>query len=248
MIALQLYTIRDRLQDPVRIPGVLDRVREIGYTAVEVAGLPPDAVARFGDELRRAGLVACAAHVGIDRLTRDLEGAVAECRDWGCQYVVVPSMPEAFRTQEGWPRFAALMGLIAAKLGHAGFELAYHNHAFELERFEERTRLDQIVDGGPFQTEPDTYWLQYGGVNPAAWIRRHAGRVPLVHLKDFAVERGEPVDAEVGEGNLDWEDILSACREAGTRWLIVEQDAPRRDPLESVAVSFQNLTRLVADA
>jgi sugar phosphate isomerase/epimerase len=248
MIALQLYTIRDRLQDRARLPGVLDRVREIGYTAVEVAGLPQDAIAQFGDELRRAGLVACAAHVGIDRLTRDLQGVVAECRDWGCQYVVVPSMPEEFRTHEGWPRFAALVGSIAGRLGHDGFELAYHNHAFELERFGEGTRLDQIVDGGPLQTEPDTYWLQYGGVNPAAWIRRHAGRVPLVHLKDFAVERGVPFDAEVGEGNLDWQDILSACREAGTRWLIVEQDAPRRDPMESVAISFQNLTRLVADA
>jgi sugar phosphate isomerase/epimerase len=69
--------------------------------------------------------------------------------------------------------------------------------------------------------------------------------VPLVHLKDVSIDRGRPVDAEVGEGNLDWLDILSACRDAGTGWLVVEQDEPRRDPLESVAISYTNLTRLL---
>ena len=98
--------------------------------------------------------------------------------------------------------------------------------------------------GEELQAELDTYWLQFGGANPSAWIRRFKNRAPLVHLKDMAVDRGNPVDAEIGEGNLDWIDILRACKDAGTKWLVVEQDNPRRDPMDSVAISYANLARL----
>jgi sugar phosphate isomerase/epimerase len=249
VIAVQLYTLRSLLQDPATIGGVLARLREIGYETVEVAGLGPKTVDRFGEEMRRAGLSACAAHVSLERLTADLDGAVAECEAWGCQYVVVPALPESYRSAEGFRRFGQDAAAIQQRLSRHGLRLAYHNHAYELERSDGLTWLAGLFDAAPkdvLDAELDTYWLQYGGVNPAAWIRRWRDRVPLVHLKDLAIEGGDPVDAEVGEGNLDWPEILTACREANTKWLIVEQDAPRRDPLESVAVSYANLTRMLS--
>ena len=248
MIAVQLYTVRTLLQDPSRIGQVLGRLHEIGYRAVEIAGVGPNTIARFGEELKRSGLLACAAHVSLDRVRGDLDGVVGECRDWGCQYVVVPGLPDEYRTPQGYGRFATESAVIAERLHASGLHLVYHNHAYELERYGEYTGLDLIFATNPasaLQAELDTYWLQYGGANPAGWIRRFAHRVPLVHLKDMSIDRGRPVDAEVGAGNLDWPDILSACREAETRWLVVEQDAPRRDPLESVAISYTNLTRLL---
>lgn len=246
MIAVQLYTLRSVLQDPSRIGDVLRRVREIGYRGVEVAGIPDAGVAQFGEELRRSGLVACGAHVGLDRLTSDLDAVAAECRAWGCEYVVVPSLPAAYRSREAYARFAGEAAALGARLESSGLALAYHNHAFELERYDGKMGLELIFDGDEVLAEPDTYWLQFGGLNAAGWIRRMAGRVPLVHLKDLAIERGDRFDAEVGEGNLDWPDILAACRDAGTKWLIVEQDAPRGDPLECVATSYANLTKLLS--
>jgi sugar phosphate isomerase/epimerase len=246
VIAVQLYTLRSLLQDPARIDDVLRRVREIGYRAVEVAGLPVAGVARFGDELRSAGLVACAAHAGLERLRTNLDGVAAECRAWGCEYVVVPSLPEEYRSRDGYVRFAAESAELAKRLRPHGLALVYHNHAFELERYGDATGLQLLFGDGALLAEPDTYWLQLGGVDPAGWIRGLAGRAPLVHLKDLAIVRDGPVDAEVGEGNLDWPEILAACRSAGTRWLVVEQDAPRGDPLESVATSHANLTELLS--
>jgi sugar phosphate isomerase/epimerase len=248
MIAVQLYTVRSLLQDSSRIGEVLDRLREIGYRAVEVAGVNENAVTRFGDELKRAGLVACASHVGLDRLTTDLDAVAGECREWGCEYVVVPALPERYRSREGFKRFAVEAVEIARRLSESSLRLAYHNHAYELERSGDETWLETLLNTAPegaLQAEFDTYWLQFGGAAPAEWIRRFKGRVPLTHLKDVAVDKGNPVDAEVGEGNLNWREILIACRDAGTRWLIVEQDAPRRDPLESVAISYANLTKLM---
>lgn len=250
MIALQLYTVRSQLQDPSRLGGVLGRLREIGYRSVEVAGLGPKTIDRFGAELKRAGMVACAAHVALDRLVNDLDSVAAECREWGCAYVVVPSLPEEYRSEQGYRRFAAEAGELASRLRPSGLQLVYHNHSHELERFGQQTGLQTLFDAASpdaLKAELDTYWLQYGGANPAAWIRRFKHRAPLVHLKDMAVDRGRPVDAEIGEGNLDWVEIVSACREAGTQWLVVEQDEPRRDPMESVAISYANLSKLAAE-
>jgi len=251
VIAVQLYTLRSLLNDSARLGGVLGRLREIGYESVEVAGLGDGVVERFGDELRRSGLKACAAHSSLNRLHEQMDVVAGECKLWGCEYVVVPSLPASYRSRQGFERFAAEATELAALLGGHGIKLAYHNHAYELQRFDGATGLERLLaaaDPGVLAIELDTYWLQFGGANPATWIRRYAGRAPLVHLKDMAIVDGDPVDAEIGEGNLDWTGILSACRDAATTWLVVEQDDPRGDPLEAVATSYGNLKRFLAEA
>lgn len=248
MIAAQLYTVRDRLRDPTQVGEVLTRLREIGYGAVEVAGLPPGVIDRFGEELQRAGLRACAAHQSLERLMSDLSTVAAECRDWGCRYVVVPGLPSSYHSADGFRRFAEEAAQIAHELATYELRLAYHNHSFELERWEEKTGLDILYEATSAEevsAELDTFWLQAAGASPSAWLRKLAGRAPLVHLKDMAVVGGRMVQAEVGEGNLDWRDILKACREAGAEWLIVEKDKGARDPLESLAISYRNLTGLL---
>lgn len=251
MIAAQLYTVRDQLQDPSHLARVLGHVREIGYRAVEVAGLGPKTIGRFGSELKRADLVACAAHVPLDRLQKDLDGVAEQCREWGCSYAVIAGLPAGYYAQDGHLRFAAEAEEVALKMRPHGLRLAYHNHSVELQRFGRQTWLESLFATAPadaLQAELDTYWLQYGGASPPAWIRRFRGRLPLVHLKDMAVVGRDPVMAEIGEGNLDWADILGACKEAETKWLIVEQDECRRDPMESLAISYINLSKLAANA
>jgi sugar phosphate isomerase/epimerase len=250
LIAAQLYTVRDQIQDPSSVGGVLGRLREIGYRAVEVAGLGPITAERFGQELARADLTACAAHAPLERLTADLATVAAECREWGCGYVVVPSLPAEYRSGAGLKRFAGVAGALARDLKPFGVKLVYHNHSFELERWDGQVGLDALFGAMPAETlqaELDTYWLQFGGANPAEWILRLKNRVPIVHLKDMAVVGGKTVMAEVGEGNLDWPRILDACRAAGTQWLVVEQDECLRDPMESLAISFSNLSRLTTE-
>lgn len=47
--------------------------------------------------------------------------------------------------------------------------------------------------------------------------------------------------AEVGEGNLNWQEVLAACQEANVEWYAVEQDVCQRDPFESLQISYQYL-------
>ena len=88
--------------------------------------------------------------------------------------------------------------------------------------------------------ELDTYWVQAGGGDPVAWCKKMAGRMPLLHLKDYGVgPDGKPHFAEIGNGNLDWPAIISTAEASGTEWFIVEQDVCPGDPFESLAQSFR---------
>jgi sugar phosphate isomerase/epimerase len=49
--------------------------------------------------------------------------------------------------------------------------------------------------------------------------------------------------AELGNGNLDFAQIIKHAEAAGCRWFIVEQDFCNRDPFESVRISFDFLQR-----
>ena len=250
-LAAQLYTVREFAKTAVDLAQSLQKVREIGYTAVQVSGIgkiPHVEVKQMADD---NGLTICNTHVGFGALQEDITAVIEQHRLWECRHVAVGSMPPVYREtgEAGFHCFAADANKIGAQLHAAGLTLSYHNHSFEFTRFGEQTGLDIIyneTDPRYFQAEIDTYWIQYGGGDPTAWIARMNGRMPVIHLKDMAIAAGSnlvgtQMMAEVGQGNLDWPAILAACAEAGVEWYAVELDTCLRDPFESLAMSYRYL-------
>ena len=243
-IGAQLFTLRDFLQTRNDIRASLKKVRELGYSAVQLSGQgagTPEEIAEFADE---AGVSLVATHVSYDRIRDDVEAVVAEHRLWNCRHVGIGSMPAEYRNADGFARFAAEASRTARPLIDAGLTFSYHNHSFELEHFGDRTGLEILAaesDPEVFSFEVDTYWIQHGGGNPVSWLRRLLGRMHLVHLKDMAMSGSKQLFAEVGEGNLEWEPILEACGDAGIKYYLVEQDQCQGDPFESLGISLNNL-------
>jgi sugar phosphate isomerase/epimerase len=244
VLAAQLYTLREFTKTPDDIARTLRKVAGIGYRAVQLSALGPIETGALKKLLDENGLTVCATHVGYEQLRDDLDAVVADHQALGCKYVAIGGLPGAYRNSEGFHKFAREASEVARRMKERGLVFGYHNHSFELERFDGSTGLEILYsesDPAVFTAEIDTYWIQHGGGDPAWWIRRVAGRSPLVHLKDMAMRGSEQIMAEVGEGNLNWPAILEACREAGVEWYIVEQDHCQRDPFESLAMSLCNL-------
>ncbi len=252
VLAAQLYTLRDYTQTERDFADSMRKVRQIGYTAVQVSGIgpiPPGEVKRIVDD---NGLTICNTHIGFDRLTRDLPAVIDEHRLWGCRHVAVGSMPAQYRGagEQGFRQFARDATEVGRRLNAAGLTFSYHNHSFEFVRFGGRTGLSVIYDESDpaaLRAELDTYWVQHGGGDPAEWVRRVKGRMSVVHLKDMVIVGDQQAMAEVGEGNLNWPAILGACREAGVEWYAVEQDVCQRSPFESLAISYRNLRGMGLD-
>lgn len=247
-IAAQLYTLRSMLRTPEEIASTLKKVKEIGYDAVQLSGLGPIDTHELKKILDGEGLEACATHIPMNRLLNETDGVIEEHKILNCKYTSCPFLPLEYHNEAGFKKAARQLSNVGKRLKEADIVLTYHNHGFEFEKFDFRTGLEILYhesDAEYLQGEIDTYWVQYGGGDPAKWCLQLKNRLPLVHLKDMGIKDNKQIMMEVGEGNLNWEAIMSACKKAGTSWYIIEQDICQRPALESLKISLENVKRML---
>lgn len=265
-VALQLYSVRGDMEKDM--PGTLRSVKEMGYDGVEFAGLFGHAPADIRAMLDEIGLMAISAHVPFVEMMANPHKVFTDYKIIGCEYVAIPYLGEASRP--GGSEFEAtlenirFLGKIA---GEHGITLLYHNHDFEFIKLDGVYGLDVMYSAVPadlLKTQLDTCWVNVGGEDPAAYIRKYSGRTPVVHLKDFYGERSadmyeligiekkaptRPAGFEyrpIGYGVQDFPAILSAVLDAGAAWVVVEQDNPSlgKTPMECAAMSRAELKKL----
>ena len=248
-IAVQLYTLRDFTETPAGFAATMKRVREIGYPAVELAGtagLPPAEAAKI---VRDDGLQICSSHESPQMILQNPQQVVDRLGEFGITHAVYP-WPDGIDFSDVSKVDGLITSLDAAGavMRRAGMTLCYHNHAHEFFQRDGRTMLEEIfalTAPEHLQAELDIHWVQAGGGDPAETCRRLAGRLPLLHVKDFSVTaQGERQFAEVGHGNLNIPEILAAAEAAGCQWFIVEQDTCPGDPFECIARSLDYLKGL----
>ena len=239
-IGLQLYSLRD--ETPKDFRGTVEKVAKMGYKGVEFAGyggLKPSELAQL---LRDNGLEVYGTHFGaLPKTPAELDAEIEMNLAIGNKYLVCPW--QDMKTHDDALRFADVMNETAAKLAPHGLRLGYHNHAHEF-----------VVDGGEILMETlltnapdvfaefDVFWVAYAGYDPVRFIRKYAGRQPLMHLKELGPDR--KANVECGTGVLDFASIITAGLAAGTEHFIVEQEEYTLPPLASCEVSLKNLLAL----
>ena len=243
-LAAQLYTLRDFTKTLSDIAQTMKKVKQLGYDAVQCSALGPIAPHELKEIVDGEGLTICATHTSYERMRNEPQAVIDEHQLWECKHAAIGGLPREYRSAEGFVKFAKEASEVGKRLAEGGLVFSYHNHSFELEKFDGRTGLEILYeesDSKYFHSELDTYWIQHGGGDSAVLIRKLKGRAQIVHLKDMAMRGSTQLFAEVGEGNLNWPAILDACKEAGVEWYIIEQDTCQRDPFESLGISLRNL-------
>lgn len=221
--AIQLYTLRDLDHS---LPDLLELVAETDFDGVEFAGLDgtdPDEVTAT---LSKTGLGVAGAHVPIEELTENFEETVETYRAIGCETLVVPLLEaDQFQSVEAVAETAQQLDDLAHRLLAMDMRLCYHNHDFEFASVDNGDAFDRLVaETADVGFELDVGWAKAAGRDPVALLAHLSGRVPLVHLKDVAVESSDPI--ELGDGDLELAANASAARRAGAEWLIYEHDDP----------------------
>lgn len=248
-IALQLYTLRDPAK--ADLPGTLKKAREMGWEYVQWSGMPDLPAEKIREELDAAGLKAIAAHCGMEPFETDFDNQVKFWKTVGATNVGPGGMmSDCKKTLEDWLRGAKRLDAIGAKLRAVGMRLSYHNHDQEFQKYpgDPRCKLDILFESTSPENlfaELDLAWVQVGGADPAAYIRKYTKRCPVIHAKDLSDKEHARKSrfAPLGQGILNWPDIFAAGKEAGIEWYIYEQDSCEGDVFEAARISYEFLKK-----
>jgi sugar phosphate isomerase/epimerase len=259
-LGVQLWSVRDDLQKDA--PATLRAIAKMGYELVEGFGWAHDKVfgrtpAEFARLVRDNGLRMPAVHCGFslvndylitnrqlsDRAKRAVDAAA---QAGGLRYVVWPWLEPKERAEV--KSIVEMAKALGQYVKQAGLRFAYHNHDFEFEQAgpDGRVLYDWLlteVDPALLDFEIDLYWVKFAGKDPLQYFNRHPGRFHLCHLKDMArTEKRETV--EVGDGSINFSDILAQRDKAGLEYYIVELEHYRTTPLQGVERARQNFLKL----
>ena len=226
--------------------GTCEKIAAIGYgglEAVESHLLDGDVTANVA-RFRATGLQVLTSTASREELRDNFNTVRTNALAVGAPRVSV-WWSEA-NSRDGLMRDCELYNEAGAKLAAEGIKLCYHNHDQEFKNVIDGVYAWDII---AMHTDPkalyftvDAGWVGVGGEDPVRIIRKLAGRVAALHLKDFADFADRTSFTTLGTGALDLPAIVHAANENGVEWGVVEQDRLRNlSAMDTIATSFLNL-------
>ena len=276
IIGVQMSTIKDKIAE-LGGYGIMKACADLGYHCVEISQIPmtKDNVTNMQKACNDFGIkvAACTASLepiapGVpgEYLVSDFDKIVEDCKKMGTDMLRIGIIPiTCMGSREKTLDFVKRADEMAERLGEHGIDLYFHSHHVELVKYDGQYQIDIIKNATKkMGFELDTYWIQAGGENPVSFIKSYAGRIRLLHLKDYRIAEivlpdsvtdasaiSKVIDeqfgnlarfAEVGEGNLPIKECIEAGLAGGSEYFLVEQDNTYgRDTLESLRISRDNL-------
>lgn len=273
-IGVQLMVLREQIIKDGVYPA-LEKLAKIGFKCIEVSQvqMTPENVAQmkkacedFGIDIAAMSAAVEPMMPGMESLSADFDKIVADCKTLDCNYLRIGMLPFNYLgSLEKSMAFAKKAEEMAVKLEEHGIKLYYHNHHVEFVKYDGKYLLDIIRDNTTkLGFEIDVHWVQRGGENPAEYIKTFKNRLELLHLKDYKIVEPDftdcsPADmkkfmqafadvvrfAEIGEGSLNFPEIIKSGIETGAKYLLIEQDDTYgKDPYDCLALSKENLIKM----
>lgn len=233
-LAVQLWSFRNDFKKDVS--GTLKRVRSLGFTNVELAGYYGMTAGQFRVALDSAGLKAVSMHIEYKVARDKIDEVIRDAKVLGVQDVGVPWIKSPF-TKEDCLQAIQVFNQVGQKLAANGLRFFYHIHGYEFVPNEvgRGTLFDLLME----KTDPryvsmqlDTYHVVFPGQDPVKLLQKYPGRFASLHLKDIRKDvAGDNSGAfrekdarPMGQGKIDWPEVLEAARKQGIKWYIIEDE------------------------
>jgi len=273
-IGVQMMMLKEEIAGRGILP-VMEQLAEMGFHTVEVSqiDMTPEnvqALARAREDfgVQTAAMSCTLSTMGLnvpcDTLEDDFDKLVADCHAVGSSILRIGMLPMSYAdTPEHMLELADRCEEYAKRLREHGIDLYYHAHTMEFIRHNGSPVLTQMRERTEAMGfELDSHWMWRGGVDPVAYLHSFAGRVRLLHLKDYRVGPMPDLSklppehfpflfgmleqfAEVGEGALDMPAIIEAGLASGSEYFLIEQDDRYgRSVWDSLRISRDNLIRM----
>jgi sugar phosphate isomerase/epimerase len=229
---LQMFVIRNYMKSDFE--GALRHVHALGISEMEAWEPKGVDAATLKPLLDAAGLKATSMHAVYDDFRTRLPSLEENAHGIGAGWIVCSWVnPQDRATADDYKRLAASFNDIGGKLKSSGLRLGYHNHDVEFVKFDGQYGLDILVantDPDLVDFELDIGHVQRAGVSAESYLREHAARVKLMHLKNTKLigtgPDGKPryADSILGVGAIDIPAVLRIARDHGVQKYYLEEE------------------------
>lgn len=259
-ISLQMYTMREFTKNKEELEETVKKLSEIGFRNLQYTVQNFMTVKETKEMFDRYNISEDSDCISFFDIEKNLQRVEDGAKYFHTPYLRTDSVPMEMVTPDGMKKFCEEANRIGEIISQFGQKLLYHFHSYEFINFEnsDENGVDVFLrELNPeyVHLQPDTFWLQSGGKNPASFIKANKKFIQYVHTKDYAIgmregglETTPSKFAPVGCGNLDFEEIIKACREIDCKMYVIEQDeCYGKSAFDCVKKSFDNLTKFGAD-
>ncbi len=236
-VGLQLYSLRAQFGKDV--PGTLDKVRDLGFKYVELAGTYSLSPEKFSAELHSRKLEAVSAHFPFERYRKDPEGIAREAKALGLKYAGcawIDHNKDPF--DETTCRDAiSVFNKAGEALAQHGLKFFYHTHGYEFQPHGNGTLFDLLMsETNPkfVNFEMDVFWIVHPGQDPVKLLQKYPGRWLLMHIKGMKDSTPTGLltghsdvsnDVPLGTGKIDYLPIFRAADKAGVKYYFIEDES-----------------------
>lgn len=241
-IGAQFFTVREFTKTPEALAETLKKVADIGYRHVQISGTCKYDPAWLKGELDKNGLVCDVTHIDRERLIGETAQVVEDHKILDCPNIGIGYYGWDDRADHNVENFWNNYLRVAKDIKAGGKYFMYHNHDQEFKKLDGKVIMEHLMER--FAPDEmgfimDTYWVQVGGGDPARWLEKLAGRIPVIHLKDCGYAKRMEV---IGEGNINFDRVFEKAEAGGTKVMFVEQDdCNGENPFDCLRRSYENL-------
>tara|TARA_B100000497_G_C7681219_1_gene412139 strand:+ start:437 stop:1333 length:897 start_codon:yes stop_codon:yes gene_type:complete len=234
----QLYSIRDEMaKDPIP---TLKSLKSMGYEDFEVYGYDEKEGTIYGHSpsdflqiLDDLGISVTSGHYGFspflhesdDKLRWFVDECIKAARAMNSNFITWPWLDPKYRNIENFKVMTEKLNLIGEQVSKSGLGFAYHNHGFEFEDHDGENGFDIIIAGTDpelVKLQMDMYWVMHSSdTTPKELISKQPGRYVMWHIKDM--DKVSRDYTELGNGSIDYLDILPDPQESGLEFYYIEQ-------------------------
>lgn len=232
-VGLQLYTVRDLMEKSVE--NTLSTVAKIGYKEVEFAGYFDYSAKDMKNILDQSGLSSPSTHVGLSQARDDIDALIEYAQTVGHKYIIIGYLePEERQTLDDYKVCADIFNKADEKCKNADIQFGYHHYDFEFTAIDGQVPYEILLEQTNIEMQIDLYWMIKAGVDMSKYYEKYPGRFPMCHIKDID-ETGSYED--LGEGKIDFPQLLKHRELAGFKHYFVENGTPR-DSLETIKIGY----------
>ena len=235
-VGVQAFSFRNYF--PKDVPGTLDRIQAMGIKEIEGGSGKIDP-ADYRKMCADRGISIPSTDARFKDLEENPMKIVETAKALGSKFVMCAAIPHKTRgnfSKADADHAVKVFNEAGKVLAENGLTFCYHPHGYEFQPYGKGTLMDYIIE----ETNPkyvsfemDIFWVQFGGGDPVALLKKYGNRWKLLHLKDMKKgikkdltgHTDKEFNVRLGTGQLDMPGILKEARKIGIAHYFIEDES-----------------------